>query len=444
MVHDSTHQVETPLSITGSDSRRFQAVGVNTQLQVHVDWLQGTCRLMNDDFVHELVAVVMRMLGDTPVWEPNQGSYVGKQWQHRGHSIKGVRWWWDSPGQSQHSHVMLSIPGSVCSGVDVRVIWELSKFLDEVFKFKVTRLDIALDDYRKRLSFDQLMAATQVGNFARVKKITPIANYHRNGELKGWGFDVGSKQSDCYMVIYEKEVESKGRIKSIRCEGRFKDEVGHELWKEWLAIPAEQFEGVSPTFLAAKVIGIVEFVERHEGVKNICRMRRLPWWEGFVNAVGGRLGHSIKKPDSTLDRARQWWKRQVAPTLAVLRKVLGIHGYRRLHDEYLAEAEAKFSAGHEAKIMLWSEQQSDVSRRSHGAAEIIDEDGQKWAWVWYQSKMVNEWRIARLYDVLGDAARVRFSGESPREITKGFIHLGAKKPTWQPRMLNAVMQQGSS
>jgi len=423
----------TPVSNTGFDSN-FQTLSPISQLQVHVDWLQGTCKPLNDVFVEELIGSVCRALGDQPVYEWNQGSYVGKQWQHRGHSVKGLRFWWDSPGETQNSHLLLSLPGSICSSVEVEVIWNLSRFLNDVFAFKVTRIDLALDDYSKRLEFENLLTASREGLFARVRQLVPHFACLRNRRMKGWTFDVGSKQSDSYGVIYDKETESDGRIKSVRFEGRFKDEVAHALWLQWLSIPDESFQELSPQFLAGKTIGIVEFCERLPKEKNVSRMKRLPWWESFVAAVGSHLRHSVKKEDSTLDRAKRWVERQVTGTLAILRKVLGIHEYRRLHDEWLAAAEANFTMEQQAKIVMWSDEQSNVMQKSSGAADVIDEEGQKWAWAWYPSKLQSEWRVARFYGAIDGEARVRFSGESTKAVTVGWIHLGATKPTWTPRL----------
>jgi hypothetical protein len=249
--------------------------------------------------------------------------------------------------------------------------------------------------------------------------------------MKGWTFDVGSKQSDSYGVIYDKETESDGRIKSVRFEGRFKDEVSHDLWLQWLSIPPDNFEDLSPQFLAGKAIGIVEFVERLPKEKNVARMKRLPWWAGFVDAVGAHLRHSVKKEDSTLERAKRWVEKQVVGTLAILRKVLGVHEYRRMHDELLARAEAGFTMEQQAKIVMWSNEQSDVQQKKTGAADIVDEEGQKWAWVWFPSRLENEWRIARFYGSVDGEARVRFSGESSKVVPVSWIHLGKDKPTWE-------------
>lgn len=427
--------LQTPVSNTGSECSNFQVVGKDTHLAVHVDWLQGTCHPLTDDWALELIGVVMRALNDHPVWEWDSGSFKGKQWQHRGFSVKGVRWWFDSCKDGQTAHLLLSLPGQVCSSVDVRVIRDLSIFLREVFAFKVTRLDIALDDFGKRLTFDQLMSATQKEDFAVIRSMTPIFTKRRSRGLTGWTFQLGSRSSDKCGRIYEKEMESDGESSSIRFEAEFHDEMAHSVWLEWISIEDEYFEDVSPSYLAGKVVGIAEFVDRSGSKRHIKKMKRLPWWEVFLADVGVHLRHSIKRASTSLKRAMKWVEKQVFPSLAALRKVLGIHEYRRWHDEQLAEKEANFSLEQRAKIMLWSEEKSSVGQQMSGAAEIVDEDGQKWAWVWYQSKLGSEWRVSRFYSSHGGEARVRFSGESSRTVPVGWIHLGKDKPTWQPRMI---------
>jgi hypothetical protein len=131
----------------------------------------------------------------------------------------------------------------------------------------------------------------------------------------------------------------------------------------------------------------------------------------------------------------RWVERQVFGSLAALRKVLGIHRYRAWHDEKLTEKESLFTAEHQAKIMIWSDEKSSVGQQTSGIAETVDEDGQKWAWVWYSSRLLNEWRMARFFCTDGAEARIRFSGESSRSVPVGYLHLGKDKPTWEPRMV---------
>ncbi len=424
----------TPVSNTGLDCQNFQSLGTNTHLSTHIDWLQGTCRPINLDWLQELVQAVMRALNDQPVWEYEQGSFKGKQWQHRGFSVKGVRWWFDTPAEGC-AHLLLSVPGEVCSSVEVRVIRDLSRFLYDVFNFKVTRLDVAIDDFRKRLSFDELMSATIAGNFALVRKITPIFTRSKTNGIDGWTFRCGSRSSDKHCRIYEKELESKGKLRSIRFEAEFHDEVAHDIWSDWLSISDEDFDVLSPSFLSGITVGVVEFVDRSLSPKHIMRMRRLPWWEGFVDAVGAHIRHSLPREITSLDRAMRWVERQVFGTLAILRKVLGIHRYRAWHDEKLAEKDSILNEERRAKIKIWSKEKSSVGQQTTGVAETVDEDGQKWAWVWYSSRLLNEWRMARFFSTDGTEARVRFSGESTQAVPVGYLHLGKDKPTWEPRMV---------
>lgn len=423
---------------TGSNSQNGQQVGTNADLEVRLDWLRLTCHPLNEDWMKQMVEAVLRVFKTSGIWKEGVGCLSGVHWQSSGRSPNGILWFWNAPREDGGDwHLMLQIPGSVLKLVDVRQVWELCRFLVDVFNVKATRVDIALDDYARRITADQLQQAAENRDFARVRDITEWRKYRLNRKEEGWGYYCGSLKSLMYLLIYDKLVQSKGEIDSIRLEGRFEDRYAHALFLEWLSIPPDQFDMVSPQFLAGKVMGMIQFVDRSnygrtgKKEKNVNRLKLLPWWQEFLSAVGCQLRHSVARVDTTFERMKKWMEKQVMPSMAVARKVMGIMNFRRWFDEQIAEKEAGLKVESRAKIMQWSMGQSDVNRENVGATQV-DDDGQKWAWVWQQTSLGNEWRIARLLTKTGYEARIRSSGESAKSVPLSWVHCGKDKPTWSP------------
>jgi DNA relaxase NicK len=414
-------------------------VGINTQLQVGIDWLQFTCKPVDDVHVEEVVKAVCMVLEDRPVFFRDKSTFMGKQWQHRGHSIKGMKFWYDSPSEnSPHAHLLISLTGEVLGGLSVAKTWELCRFLIEVHQVKFTRVDIALDDYAKSVKYADVADAAMAGNYAYVKQISPYITHERDATLdKAFTVYIGSTQSDKFVRFYNKDRESNGEINSYRWEMETKDESAHKLITDWLEIPDDGFEELSPCFLAGKILGIVSFVYRKKigfaKQKNITRLERYEWWKSFVNSVGGALRHSVPRPDTSFEKKKKWLERAVFGSVAVIRKVMGIFEFNKWSQEELAKAEEKFTDEQCQQISLWSQQKSNILQQSDGVAEIVDEEGQKWAWVWHKNGLDSCWMIARYFGCNDDGeARVRFSGESARTVLQRLVHLGKDKPSWFP------------
>lgn len=428
----------TPSSNTGSVSEVNYQQSLSEGLVVGVDYFRGTSWHVDTKGVQEVIGAWMALLGDEPVWEYDQGSYNGKQWAHRGHSIKGMKWWWNDPGDGQsQAHLLVSLSGKIMAQIDIKNFWKFCRDVLKPTNFKVTRLDIAIDDYLKRIDEGDVKAAAERGYFAIVKTISPYRTHKSNGVVEGFTWYFGSMKSDNFARFYDKDVESKGETPTYRLEGQFADEKAHLVWQQWLLIDEESFDEVSPQYLAGSVLGLVEFVDRNSGNgkkrREIRKQDRLSWWQQFIDACGAHIRHACPRPDTTLGRTMQWCEKQVLGTMAAIQKAIGILEFRRWLDEGLAQKAANFTREQAAKVSQWSKGESDVEQRTNGAADVIDEDGIKWVWV-FRKGMIDPWFKARLLGTTNNSCRVRCSGESSQIVSRRLCHFGSGRPTWVPSM----------
>jgi hypothetical protein len=128
--------------------------------------------------------------------------------------------------------------------------------------------------------------------------------------------------------------------------------LAEKVLVDWLALEPETFEKRSPGYLAGVVIGSVSFIGRTED-KNVTRMLLLPWWKEFIDKVGVGIRHSIQSVQTSYERKRNWFTRQVSVTLAMFKKVMGIRQFKQYLEKELTDAEERFNYTHEAFINVY-------------------------------------------------------------------------------------------
>lgn len=124
---------------------------------------------------------------------------------------------------------LLSLSGKVLQQLFKRNdIHSIAKFVDHCVKLglHLTRIDLSIDDYQKRLKILDVARWTEQGNiqgfysFHIHKSGGKVKNYAKT-KIKGITVDCGSRESDKFVRIYDTFVKHKK--KAIRFEGEFKD-----------------------------------------------------------------------------------------------------------------------------------------------------------------------------------------------------------------------------
>jgi len=189
-----------------------------------------------------------------------------------------------------------------------------------------TRLDLALDDYGKTLDLDAVIGAVEAGNYAGAQCCQVVKSGKRGGGRWGVAVVLGSASSDKRVTIYDKEVESEGRIKAIRIEVRLRDDLARQAWNKLFPTLFD------PNLTAGYVLGSISFLERRG--RHLSRARLLDWWQKFVSYVRTTPKKLRRLPrHRTVEKALGWLRRQVAPTLTTLARVCGPRLLSRLFEE---------------------------------------------------------------------------------------------------------------
>ncbi len=121
----------------------------------------------------------------------------------------------------------------------------------------------------------------------------------------------GSIMSEVSVCMYDKAKEQllgEGQ-RWIRCELRAKSGRAHSLVLVFILQGAPGVVGVLRRYL--------DFRQPDSG-DNVTRWTRVEWWTRFLGKLCKPENWAVPKPERTVERARKWLLRQVAPTFAML------------------------------------------------------------------------------------------------------------------------------
>lgn len=308
MLAEQTEEKQTPVSNTGVNTSK-------TGIEALIDWFQGTFPQSQLEKVRQLVASAL------------ESEFVDRQ--------KGTTFYESS---SVCSGAVLAwsprLGGKVTDRTDAylemgaKVLQQLSPLRQyRLFKslgslgFRASRVDLTIDDYDKRF---RPWDAYQVYRSGGVTGFRRSGSYHESDKKAGvsQSFSLGKRGklgSGKYLVIYDKWLESDGARDCIRVELSLYGDYAKQAM-ESLLLDAELWSQLIPCY----VFGSVNFLMVEAGKEaRADRCERVSWWHEIVqDSPAIKLSRPV--PVRTYDKAVKWFKKQVAPTLAMLLDVIAI------------------------------------------------------------------------------------------------------------------------
>lgn len=267
---------------------------------VRFDYLQGTCFFPSsvelDQFLNQVADFLP--LGDSWAFL-GYGFHSGETYNNSFKSVRGRFHGGIRPDSSGYK-LLLHIPGSYFFQLDPNSFLPLCKFLTSS-GFNFTRCDIALDDYSRRVSFDEVRRAGEDGNYKLVDSYKCIeSKIVRDSDPVPTCY-FGS--SDKLLRFYNAELVH--GIPADRWELQLRRSHAQSVISDYLE---------DQHCLGQFVTGAVDF-----GLVGDywASFRRFDWWESIHSLVGGSLKATLPDFNPTFYKAEQWLFSQVSPTLAV-------------------------------------------------------------------------------------------------------------------------------
>ncbi len=254
-----------------------------------IDWLEFSVKDVNQRLLLELMErhlgeefgrKVISVLRDDERWFDAKGPHelrvradrAGQENRH------GVR----------HPWAGVRFPGAACRAAGTERLLELLAAL-EPFKVavKVSRMDLALDDYKRAFTPRMFAEACVDGDLsdengklsARALTRVKPQNWDWSRRTRG-AFWLGGYKSARLLRVYDKEAESKGAIAAVRVELQNRDHFATELAKAMLRAKA-----AGSPLAGVFVRHLLSFIDLREpsGPRSQSRIwKRLPWWQDLV------------------------------------------------------------------------------------------------------------------------------------------------------------------
>ena len=253
----------------------------------------------------------------------------------------------------------LSIPGQSWAQMELIDQYRFISGLFFAYGARGTRFDIALDDYKRRVSPETVRKTVKKGDFARFRKSKEVMSRDVNGE----------SSLTMYLGSGNRGIRRKGMafydalpvhgIDAYRQELRYREKYAKKMFESFaranfsevfnLRFDAEGMDKEA-TMLAEKeisrnlaqmVVGAVDFLKRrkkgsNKREKNLDRCKRYRWWQSLIDDVGGMMTISVPTPKPVLERTIKWIEHQVMKKLTMLRDGWG---YERFQSWFLGQME---------------------------------------------------------------------------------------------------------
>lgn len=204
-----------------------------------------------------------------------------------------------------------------------------------IYEVKITRLDIALDDFNAVLNFDQMERKLKRKEFRSSKRVYQIIKSHEtDGKVKGETIYFGKrkKHQDGFLVrFYDKyaEYKSKGDILPTQVENVITGEGTHKWQRYEMELHGAACKNFIDKILAGSSFGVlykglmrncIEFLRASRTIKNKSYWQVCEWWEKFLE---GAEKCSVTEPERDLDLGRllRWLRISVVPSLHLLEDI---------------------------------------------------------------------------------------------------------------------------
>lgn len=308
-VYERTTEQQTPTSNTGSIRHEG-----DTGIVAHLDYLVVVTQNIDLDSTEKLLH---RTLGTTFDWSAARPGTIGRYYELVAAAPTGVSVAIAPEDNKGRRAARLSIPGKPLSTMSAEVVQVLGT---ELLRqgWTATRLDWAMDDYGRTFELETVIEALEQGNFWGARSYSVVLSRADRKSEPAMTAYLGAPGSDKRVRIYDKRVESEGEMDCIRVEVQYRDELAQHYF---VALFAESCYSVSIGIVSRKCISQFGFVLRDNEVLSRCPT--LSWWLEFVSKIGEAVKTSVPRKPSLLPDKLNWIERQVAGTLATIKRCLG-------------------------------------------------------------------------------------------------------------------------
>ena len=306
--------VDTPVTDRGVEKPQTPQNKALRDIEVVIDWFQCTIQRADVDKVLQVLFNITTEACE----HVDSGLYGYNNTYVYAEKIKVL---YHDKRPEMGVHVQLS--GSACRLLEDLMSWSL--FFERILSFdvfKVTRIDIAIDTFKRYFDIAQLRKKITDGELvSKFKKSTFIEQLNiSDGNSESASLQFGSMSSDIYIVFYDKLRE---RINAgfevntdvdfwVRTEIRFKGKLAMEFMRLLVVndfVIGDYVQKILYNYIDFKDWG----TDSHKS-----RWKTCDWWLDFLGVVS-KLSIAPKSQDTTIVRKRNYAEHNLSKLLAMVR-----------------------------------------------------------------------------------------------------------------------------
>ena len=244
----------------------------------------------------------------------------------RGKLFGGIRF----DKETSKYKILVQIPGSYWSQLESDKYHELLN-LSLSIGFNITRFDICLDDYSKRVSFDEVKQFGESGHYRLVRyyQLTESTMIRGYPPIPTCYFGKGEK----LVRFYDAEVVH--GISAHRWELQLRNDHARSAVNDYL---------VDPHCLPEFITGAVDFGIESSGYWS--SFVRANWWESLRSEAGGFRKINLEPFQPCFERSLAWLYNQVAPTLAIASYGYGSQEFQQLINDLVENGYQRLKPHH--------------------------------------------------------------------------------------------------
>lgn len=305
-----------PYGIFLSETEGLHIEFCKKELEAVIDWVQVTFKELN---YQEVMSDILQFDNGLMTYEERGRFRYAGRWTFGGIEVLTP----PSDYPDMGSHIYMT--GSACRSFEIYLTAQKRTWFD-FFRDclyhggKFTRLDIAIDDRKTYLNINEI--GQKIKNRECVSKFrnwTFVDGGTTAGEKTGCTVNLGSRESLCSMVFYEKNYEQSKKtafpLETYGAWNRYEVRLRKEMATNCVA---ELIKRQTVCFIGLEIINYYIRLTVQSGTdENRARWNTWEPWERFIDGIG-QLKLSMRPAPRTLEQKKQWIEHYVAPTLKMI------------------------------------------------------------------------------------------------------------------------------
>lgn len=320
----------------------------------------------------EIKELIEKSFGECIDFDTHRPTFMMKQWSGSSRaSVRGTQLHWQAPTDEAAGELRIHLPGRAIAASTQEDFRDCIQVLWSLYGGECTRIDVAVDDGLKMTDMSALHEAQRNRNYTGVRSHRRVSSGGLQ-EADGVTYYFGSSSSDMQLRVYDKAIESKGKVDVIRWELQFRRAKAHEMCNVWLATEASEGSDVGSA-LSGAVAGAVDFIDRSKRHKDLTRCHRLPWWSKLRSYFSKAYRLKPKPKEVLMEKKIGWLCKAVMPSLAVVQAYMGDCRFWQFIEEEIGDKKPLLSPIN--KSLIEQAKKADAARfKMSNAARELRED----------------------------------------------------------------------